>query len=99
MIVAAIKETPKTATVVVVSDVPLIDQRPDASANFTAVNIKSGISLFGLTGSYSAAGATGNATTTDVFTGQTFSNATSTGLTGTLTLACATSTFDGLMSR
>jgi hypothetical protein len=50
-------------------------------ANLLAANLKNGISVFGVTGNLLTA--TGNATVGDVASGLTFSNTTSTGLTGT----------------
>ncbi len=51
-------------------------------ANLLPVNIKSGVSIFGVTGT--APIPTGDAAAADVLTGKTFSNASSTGLTGTM---------------
>ena len=50
--------------------------------NLASGNIKSGVSIFGVTGT--AVGATGNATVNDVRLGKTFSNSTGSGLTGNL---------------
>ncbi len=63
------------------------------SSAFAPENIKFGTYLFGIVGTLSSA--TGDAGAEDVFTGKTFSTTTASGATGTLTLACATATFDG----
>jgi hypothetical protein len=65
-------------------------------ADFVAGNIKSGVKIFGVTGSYAC---TGNATTEDVLYPKTFSNSSSEGLTGQryggCTCTCATCTLNG----
>jgi len=52
-------------------------------ADLVASNIKSGVDIFGVTGTYSCgAAATGDAVAADVLTGKTFSNGTSSGIAG-----------------
>ncbi|OQW91573.1 MAG: hypothetical protein BWK78_04255 [Thiotrichaceae bacterium IS1] len=53
-------------------------------ADLIASNIKNGIDLFGVLGTYNPLIATGNATVAQVLSGQTFSNSSSSGLTGTM---------------
>ena len=52
--------------------------------DLTADNVKSGIDIFDVTGSYSCTEPTGDATAADVLIGKTFSNADGTDLTGTM---------------
>lgn len=54
-------------------------------ADLVASNIKNGIDLFGVLGTYNPLIATGTATVAQVLSGQTFSNSSSSGLTGTMT--------------
>ncbi|MBW1817586.1 MAG: DUF1566 domain-containing protein, partial [Deltaproteobacteria bacterium] len=51
-------------------------------AKLEAGNIKNGVQIFDVTGSYTGEGCTGDATTADVLADKTFSNSSSTGLTG-----------------
>ena len=51
-------------------------------------NIKTGVDIFGVTGSYAGTTCSGDATTTDVLYPKTFSNSSSTGLTGELHGGC-----------
>jgi hypothetical protein len=60
-------------------------------AQITAGNIKSGVDIFGVTGSYAGTICTGDATTADVLYPKTFSNSSSTGLTGELYGGCTCS--------
>jgi hypothetical protein len=60
-------------------------------ADLEAGNIKSGVDIFGVTGSYEGTTCTGNATTTDVLYPKTFSNSSATGLTGELYGGCTCS--------
>jgi len=54
-------------------------------ADLVAGNIKSGVDIFGVTGTYSCgAAATGDALAADVLTGKTFSNGTSSGIAGAM---------------
>jgi len=54
-------------------------------ADLIAGNIKSGVDIFGVTGTYSCgAAATGDAVAADVLTGKTFSNGTSSGIAGAM---------------
>ena len=58
-------------------------------ADLTAANIKSGVNIFGVSGQYACSacppGATGNAVAADVLSGKTFSNSTTSGISGTMT--------------
>jgi len=51
-------------------------------SHLLAGNIAQGVNIFGVTGSYAVTSCTGNATTADVLYPKTFSNSSSTGLTG-----------------
>ena len=53
-------------------------------ADLTAENVKTGVGIFDVTGSYSCTEPTGDATAADVLSGKTFSNADGTDLTGTM---------------
>ncbi len=64
--------------------------------DITAENVKSGVDIFGVTGSCPGIICTGNATTEDVLYPKTFSNSSSTGLTGELHGGCTcTGTMNG----
>ena len=60
-------------------------------AQLVAGNIKSGVDIFGVTGSYAGTICTGDATTADVLYPKTFSNSSSTGPTGELYGGCTCS--------
>ncbi len=53
-------------------------------ANLLNSNIKTGVTIFGVAGSYTCTNPTGDATAGDVLTGKTFSNASDTGLSGAM---------------
>jgi hypothetical protein len=79
------------------STFPTLSDIYNAIPTVDAANIRSGVSILGIVGSLLQA--LGNAGAGDVFSGVTFSSSTASNQTGTLALACATSTFDGVSNR
>jgi hypothetical protein len=78
----AVTYTPGTADQTVAAGYHNGAGKVEGDADLVAGNIKSGVDIFGVTGSYAGTICTGNATTADVLYPKTFSNSSSTGLTG-----------------
>ncbi|EDN69684.1 conserved hypothetical protein [Beggiatoa sp. PS] len=79
---AAVTLTPSTTDLAIAAGYHNGSGIVSGDADLTATNIKSGVDIFGVTGS--VVEATGDATAADVLTGKTFSNAGNAGVSGTM---------------
>jgi hypothetical protein len=92
-------QTPSDASVNFAAGVYEAFNLSTVDADLAASNIKAGVTLFGVLGSYSGTQPTGDATPADVLGGKTFSNADGTGKTGSMSNVGAQSITPGTSAQ